>query len=224
MRVLIIEDESQLAKNIAQVFRETAQYAVDISGDGIDGMHLARTSPYDLIVLDLMLPGMAGLDILQHLRAEGKATPILILTARDTSADIIAGLNSGCDDYLTKPFDMGELMARCKALIRRSYGQVSPKIEVGALSVDTGARRVEFEDREIRLTGMEYRTLEYLVMRAGQIVSKTELLEHLYDYNWDRFSNVTEAYISALRRKLDPKRKHHLIETVRGQGYMIREG
>jgi len=224
MRVLIIEDESQLAKNIAQVFRETAQYAVDISGDGIDGMHLARTSPYDLIVLDLMLPGMAGLDILQHLRAEGKATPILILTARDTSADIIAGLNSGCDDYLTKPFDMGELMARCKALIRRSYGQVSPKIEVGALSVDTGARRVEFEDREIRLTGMEYRTLEYLVMRAGQIVSKTELLEHLYDYNWERFSNVTEAYISALRRKLDPKRKHHLIETVRGQGYMIREG
>ena len=223
MRVLIIEDEHRLARNIAQVFRETANYAVDISGEGIDGLHLARTNPYDLIVLDLMLPGMAGLDILQRLRTEGRTTPILILTARDTSADIIEGLNSGCDDYLTKPFDMGELLARCKALIRRSYGQVSPRIQVGPLLVDTTARRVEFDGREIRLTGMEYRTLEYLVMRAGQIVSKTELLEHLYDYNWERFSNVTEAYISALRRKLDPQRKHELIETVRGQGYLMRK-
>ena len=223
MRVLIIEDEGQLAKNVAQVFRETANFAVDISTDGIDGLHLARSNPYDLIVLDIMLPGMDGLEILNHLRSEGKTIPVLILTARDTSADIIAGLNAGGDDYLTKPFDMGELLARSKALIRRSYGQVSPKITVGKLSVDTLARRVEFENREIHLTGMEYRTLEYLVMRAGQIVSKTDLLEHLYDYNWERFSNVTEAYISALRRKLDPRRRQKIIETVRGQGYLIKE-
>ena len=163
MRVLIIEDESQLAQNVACVFRETANYAVDISGEGIDGLHLARTNPYDLIVLDLMLPGMAGLEILQRLRAEGKTTPILILTARDTSADIIEGLNGGCDDYLTKPFDMGELMARCKALIRRSYGQVSPKIELGALSVDTQARRVEFERRASVLLRMNL----YLFVRAS---------------------------------------------------------
>ena len=223
MRVLIIEDELQLAKNIAQVFRETANFAVDISADGIDGWHLARTNPYDLMVLDLMLPGMEGLEILDKLRQEGKNVPVLILTARDASSDIIAGLNAGGDDYLTKPFDMGELLARCKALIRRSYGQVNPKIKVGRLSVDTRARRVEFENKEIRLTAMEYRTLEYLVMRAGQIVSKTELLEHLYDFNWERFSNVTEAYISALRRKLDPRRRHQIIETVRGQGYLIKE-
>jgi len=223
MRILIIEDESRLAENIAQVFRERAGFAVDISTEGMDGFHMANTNPYDLLVLDLMLPGLGGLDILKKLRMEGKVMPVLILTARDTSADIIAGLNAGGDDYLTKPFDMGELLARCKALIRRSYGHVRSKIKVGSLSVDTVARRVELDNRQVRLTGMEYRTLEYLIMRAGQIVSKTELLEHLYDFNWERFSNVTEAYISALRRKLDPRQKYKLIETLRGQGYLLRE-
>jgi two-component system response regulator PhoP len=223
MRVLIIEDEFRLAENIARVFRERAGFAVDISTEGIDGFHMAKTNPYDLLVLDLMLPGLGGLDILDRLRNEGQTMPVLILTARDTSADIIAGLNAGGDDYLTKPFDMGELLARCKALIRRSYGHVSSKIKVGPLSVDTVARRVELDNRQVRLTGMEYRTLEYLIMRAGQIVSKTELLEHLYDFNWECFSNVTEAYISALRRKLDPQQKYKLIETLRGQGYLLRE-
>jgi len=223
MRVLIIEDESRLARNVAQVFDERANFAVDICTEGVDGLHLAKTNPYDLIILDLTLPDIDGLDILGRLRSAGKTVPVLILTARDTSKDIIAGLNSGGDDYLTKPFDMGELVARSKALIRRSYGQTHPKFRVGKLTVDTIARRVSLGEDEVRLTAMEYRTLEYMAMRAGQIVSKTELLEHLYDFNWERFSNVTEVYISALRRKLDPDRQCGLITTVRGQGYLLRD-
>ena len=223
MRVLIIEDESRLAKNIAQVLKESASFATDICTEGTDGLHMAKTNPYDLIVLDLTLPGMDGLDILSKLRSEGKTIPVLILTARDTSSDIITGLNTGGDDYLTKPFDMGELVARCKALVRRSYGQTHPQIKVGKLTIDTVARKVAFNGKEVRLTAMEYRTLEYLAMRAGQIVSKEELLEHLYDFNWERFSNTTEVYISAIRRKLDPDKQHDLIETVRGQGYLLKE-
>jgi DNA-binding response OmpR family regulator len=223
MRVLIVEDESRLARNIAQVLKENANFAVDICTDGIDGLHLAKTNPYDLIVLDLMLPGMDGLEMLDKLRSTGKTVPVLILTARDTSTDIITGFNTGGDDYLTKPFDVGELVARCKALVRRAYGQTHPKIKVGKLTVDTVARRVKFNNSDVRLTAMEYRTLEYLAMRAGQIVSKTELLEHLYDFNWECFSNVTEVYISALRRKLDPDREYDLIETIRGQGYLLKE-
>jgi len=223
MRVLIIEDEARLARNIAQVLKESANYAVDICTEGIDGLHMAKNNPYDLIILDLTLPGMDGLDILMQLRQAGKTTAVLILTARDTSSDIITGLNSGGDDYLTKPFDMGELIARCKALIRRSYGQTKPRIEVGKLSIDTVGRIVKFAGHDIRLTAMEYRTLEYLALRAGQIVSKTELLEHLYDFNWEKFSNVMEVYISALRRKLDPDRQYDVIETVRGQGYILKQ-
>ena len=222
MRVLIIEDESRLARNIAQVLKESAKFAVAVCTEGIDGLHLAKTNPYDLIILDLTLPGIDGLDILRKLRSAGKTVAVLILTARDTSVDIITGFDSGGDDYLTKPFDMGELVARCKALIRRAYGQTHPKIKVGKLTIDTAARRVKFDKVEVRLTAMEYRTLEYLAMRAGQIVSKTELLEHLYDFNWERFSNVMEVYISALRRKLDPGRKYNIIETVRGQGYLLK--
>ena len=223
MRVLIVEDEARLARNIAQVLKESANFAVDVCTEGVDGLHLAKTNSYDLIILDLTLPGMDGLDILGKLRSAGKTVAVLILTARDTSADIITGFDTGGDDYLTKPFDMGELVARCKALVRRAYGQTHPKVEVGKLTIDTVARRVKFNNSEVRLTAMEYRTLEYLAMRTGQIISKTELLEHLYDFNWECFSNVTEVYISALRRKLDPDRKYDLIETVRGQGYLLKE-
>jgi two-component system response regulator PhoP len=222
MRVLIIEDEVRLAKNIAQVFRESGNFAVDMSTDGVDGLHMAKTNPYDLIVLDLTLPGIDGLEILGALRGMHNSVPVLILTVRDTQQDIVTGFNEGGDDYLTKPFDMGELMARCKALIRRSYGQPYPLLEVGRLKVDTAARRVMFNDNEVRLTAMEYRTLEYLAMRTGQIVSKEELLEHLYDFNWERFSNVLEVYIAAIRRKLDPDRRFDPIETVRGQGYCLK--
>ena len=149
MRVLIIEDESRLARNVAQVFDERANFAVDICTEGVDGLHLAKTNPYDLIILDLTLPGMDGLDILSSLRSAGKTVAVLILTARDTSADIIAGFNGGGDDYLTKPFDMGELVARCKALVRRAYGRTHPKVKVGKLTIDTVARRVRFNNSEV---------------------------------------------------------------------------
>ena len=223
MRVLIIEDEQRLAHNIAQVLQEQAGYAVDVSADGTDGLHQARTVAYDLLILDLMLPGVDGMAILRTLRAAGQSVPVLILTARDTPADVVSGLNAGGDDYLTKPFDMGELVARCKALVRRAHGRADPVLRTGDLAIDTLARRVYLAGQEVQLTGMEYRVLEHLVMCAGRIVSKTDLLEHLYDFSWECFSNVIEVYISTLRRKLDPDRRVGLIRTVRGQGYLLQD-
>lgn len=221
MRVLIVEDEVRLARNVAKALEETTSFAVDIATDGEDGRHQALSNPYDLIVLDLMLPKVSGLDILECLRRDGNRVPVLILTARDTTDDIIRGLNTGSDDYLTKPFDMGELIARCQALIRRNYDRPSPVVSVGPLSVDTSSRMVSFRAQPVVLPAMEYRLLEYLVLRAGQIVTKEEIVEHLYDFNAENFSNVVEVYISSLRKKLDPGPAHRLIHTVRGQGYLV---
>lgn len=223
MRVLIIEDEARLARNIAKALKETTSYAVDISADGEDGRHQALSNPYDLIVLDLMLPKIGGLEILRSLRRQGNRVPVLILTARDTTQDIIEGLDSGSDDYMTKPFDLGEFLARCKALVRRTYDRPDPIVRLGELSVDISSRIVTLRGRRISLRAMEYRLLEYLVLRAGQIVSKAEILEHLYDFNAETFSNVIEVHVSALRRKLDSGAPHALIRTVRGQGYVIEE-
>lgn len=219
MRVLIIEDEQRLARNIAKTLRGTAGYAVDVSHDGEDGLHMARDGLYDLILLDLMLPRLDGLELLRLIRAEGVATPVLVLTARDRTEDVIAGLDTGGDDYLTKPFEMGELLARCKALIRRSYDRPDPTIRLGRLEIDTAGRAVRFDGESVVLPAMEYRLLEYLALRAGQIVSKEEILEHLYDFDAERFSNVIEVYISSLRKRLTPES----IRTVRGQGYVLRE-
>jgi DNA-binding response OmpR family regulator len=221
VRVLIVEDEERLARNIARVLAEEASYAVDISTDGEDGLHMARSNPYDLVVLDLMLPTVSGLGILKSLRAEGRGVPVLILTARDTSADIRRGLDMGGDDYLTKPFDMGELVARCKALIRRAYNHPAPVIAVGDLKINTAARSVTFKGKATLLGAMEYRVLEYLAARAGEIVSKEDLLDHLYDFGAEKFSNVIEVYISSLRKRFDPGPRHRLIHTVRGQGYVL---
>jgi len=223
MRVLIIEDEVKLARNIAKAIKETTSYAVDISSDGEDGRHQALSNPYDLIVLDLMLPKVGGLEILASLRREGSRVPVLILTARDTTQDIVRGLNSGSDDYMTKPFDIGELVARCKALVRRTYDRPDPVVRIGALSVDTSSRIVTLRGHRLSLRAMEYRLLEYLVLRAGQIVSKAEILEHLYDFNAETFSNVIEVYISVVRKKLDVGSPDVVIRTVRGQGYVIEE-
>jgi two-component system response regulator PhoP len=223
MRALIVEDEVRLAENIAQVLGERESFACDISTNGVDGLHLAKTNPYDVVILDLMLPGLDGYAVLRQLRHDGHNVPVLILTARDSRADIVAGLDAGSDDYLTKPFDMGELVARCKALVRRAYGHSRPQLQIGRLTVDTVGRNVVCDGQNVRLTATEYRALEYLALRAGQIVSKTELLEHLYDFNWERFSNVLEVHISALRRKLDPQRAYEPIETIRGQGYRLKE-
>ncbi len=223
MRVLIVEDEARLARNIAKAIEETTSYAVDVSTDGEDGRHQALSNPYDLIVLDLMLPKVGGLEILRSLRRQGNRVPVLILTARDTTEAIIEGLDSGSDDYMTKPFEIGELLARCKALVRRTYDRPDPVVRIGELSVDISSRIVTLQGRRISLRAMEYRLLEYLVLRAGQIVSKAEILEHLYDFNAETFSNVIEVHVSALRRKLDAGAPRALIRTIRGQGYVIEE-
>ena len=221
MRVLIVEDERRLAENIAQALTDTTSFAVDISNDGEDGRHMAMTNPYDLIILDLMLPKVGGLEILQSLRGKGQRTPVLILTAKDTTDDIIRGLNLGSDDYLTKPFEMAELIARCRALIRRIYDRPNPVIEVGELSVNMANHSVTFQGGQVVLPAMEYRLLEYLALRAGQLVAKTAIIEHLYEFDSENFSNVVEVYISNLRKRFDPGPHHKLIHTIRGQGYIM---
>lgn len=219
MRILIIEDESRLARNIASVLRETASFAVDIATNGEDGLHLARTNPYDLILLDLMLPKIPGLQVLSALRSQGCCFPVLILTAKDSTEDIVQGLDLGCDDYLTKPFEMAELVARSRALIRRFYDRPDPIIHVGSLEIDHKQRVVRQAGKEHVLPAMEYRLIEFLAMRAGEVVSKEDILEHLYDFDAERFSNVIEVYISSLRRRFGAE----LIQTLRGQGYRLVE-
>jgi len=223
VRVLVVEDESRLAENVARSLEETAGYAVDIALDGEDGLFMAESNPYDVILLDLMLPRLPGLDVLKHLRAQKVHTPVLVLTARDEKESVVELLNAGADDYLTKPFDLGELLARTKALIRRGKGQPSPLLSIGDLEINTVNRTVQRNGRSIQLTAMEYRVLEYLAHRPRAVVSKTELLEHLYDYDWEKFSNVIEVYISGLRRKLDEGSSAQLIHTLRGQGYILQE-
>ena len=223
MRVLIVEDEPRLAENIARSLRESAGYAVDVAADGQEGLFLAESNTYDVVLLDLMLPQMDGMQLLTRIRQAGQLTPVLVLTARDDKESVVALLNAGADDYLTKPFDLGELLARTKALIRRGKGQPSPVLTIGDLQLNTVNRTVQRSDRTIILTAMEYRVLEYLAHRPHAVVSKTELLEHLYDYNWEKFSNVIEVYISGLRRKLDDGSDRQLIHTVRGQGYILQD-
>jgi DNA-binding response OmpR family regulator len=222
MRVLVIEDERRLADNIARSLRESAGYAVDCAYDGEDGLYMAESNPYDLVILDLMLPRVHGREVLANVRKVGHPVPVLILTAVDDRASVVALLNAGADDYVTKPFDLGELIARAKALIRRGKGHSSSILKVLDLEIDTASRGVLKDGRPVTLSAMEYRVLEYLAHRKGAIVSKTELLEHLYDFNWERFSNVIEVYISGLRRKLEDK-NGELIQTLRGQGYILRE-
>ena len=223
MRILIIEDEIKIARNITKVLDEEYSWAVDISTDGEDGRHMAMTNPYDLIILDLGLPKINGIEILKHLRKNGKDTPVLILTARDDTRDIVQGLESGSDDYIVKPFDMRELMARCQALVRRSYGRVDPIIKIGDISINTARHQVIFRKNSIQLSAMEYRLLEYLAMRTGEVVSKTDIIEHLYSFGSENFSNVVEVYISSLRKKLGSGQGGEVIHTLRNQGYVLGE-
>jgi DNA-binding response OmpR family regulator len=223
MRVLIIEDEVRLAENIAASLREACGFAVDVARDGTEGLFLANSNSYDVLVLDLMLPGLSGLALLQSYRGQGSRTPVLVLTARDDKASIVRLFNEGADDYVSKPFDLGELIARLKALIRRGYGHASPKLVVGSLELNTAQFAVRCSGVEVTLTPMEFRVLEYLMHRAGTVISKTELLEHLYDYNWEKFGNVIEVYVSGLRRKLQANGCPRMIQTLRGHGYVLRE-
>ena len=223
MHILVIEDEDRLARNLATAIMRNAGFSVDIALNGEEGLHLATSNTFDCIVLDLMLPVRSGRDVLRSLRAGGYKTPVLILTAQDEKTSIVDLLEQGADDYLAKPFDLGELLARIKVLIRRSSGHASAQLVVADLMLDTNSRTVFRAGRRVELTPMEYRTLEYLMTHHGTVVSKEKLLEHLYDYNWEKFSNVIEVYISALRRKIDGSSAARLIHTLRGHGYVIRK-
>lgn len=221
MRVLVVEDEPRLAENIANGLREGPGYAVDVAHDGEDAMLLCGTTSYDLIVLDLMLPKLSGEEVLKQLRAARIPTPVLVLTAVIETGKTIALLNAGADDYLTKPFDLGELIARSRALIRRGKGASDPMLQVGSLRVHTGEQSVSHGTRTIELSPTEYRILEYLMFRPKVIVSKRELLEHLYDFTWEHHSNVVEAHVSNLRKKLRAVTEADVLETLRGRGYRL---
>ena len=229
MRVLVVEDEGRLAANVARALREGAGYAVDIAHDGRAGpLHGGIGRLTICCYWTLMLPKLDGTlhfrvsPKLTRYRKQDRATPVLVLTARDEKEWVVKMLNAGADDYVAKPFDLGELLARAKALVRRGKGQRSPVISVADLQLDTITRTVHRGQREIALTPMEYRVLEYLGHRPRAVVSKAELLEHLYDYNWEKFSNVIEVYISGLRRKIDDRQPIKLIHTMRGHGYVLR--
>ena len=216
MRALIVEDHAPLAAQLRDALAE-AGFVADLAADGEEALFLGETEPYDVVVLDLGLPRLDGLTVLKRWRAAGRVMPVLILTARDAWSEKVAGLNAGADDYLAKPFVMPELVARLQALVRRAHGHVSPEIALGRLVVDTAAQRVLLDGAPVRLTGLEYRLLAYLALRAGQVVSKTELTEHLYAQDFDRDSNTLEVMVGRLRRKLG----EGMIETLRGQGYRL---
>jgi two-component system response regulator PhoP len=221
MRVLVVEDEVRLADNLAAALREGPGFAVDCAEDGELGEQLAKQGCYDLIVLDLMLPKVDGLTMLRRLRSCDNSTPVLILTAKDGTASTIELLNAGADDYLSKPFDLGELIARAKALIRRGKGASHPVLVIADIEVNTLEQTVRRAGRLVDLSPTEYRILEYMVHRPRVIVSKRELLEHLYDYNWEHHSNVIEAHISNLRKKLMAHSDQQAVETLRGRGYRL---
>jgi two-component system response regulator PhoP len=224
VRILVIEDERRLAHNIARSLREACGYAVDIAFSGEEGLYMAEENTHDALCLDLMLPGLSGTEVLRRLRAANVRTPVLILTARDETASVVSLLNQGADDYLAKPFDLDELKARLQALIRRRQGHADSVLTVGDLEMDVARAVVRRGGMALSLSPMEYRVLEYLMHRPGIIVTKNNLLEHLYDFNWEKFSNVVEVYIWGLRKKIDAEHDVKLIHTLRGHGYMLRVG
>ncbi|MEL6748410.1 MAG: response regulator transcription factor [Pseudomonadota bacterium] len=214
MRILVVEDEVTLSKQL-QTWLEDGGYVVDVAHDGADGHHLGDTEPYDLAVLDLGLPTMDGLSILEAWRKAGRTMPVLILTARDRWSDKVAGIDAGADDYLAKPFHAEELMARIRALLRRAAGLASNTIVCGQLELDAKLARVTFNGEPIKLTSHEYRLLAYLMHHQERVVSRTELVEHMYDQDFDRDSNTIEVFIGRLRKKIPADH----IKTVRGLGY-----
>ena len=218
MRILVVEDEASLRAQLEAQLRK-AGYAVDSAADGEDGFYLGRENPFDLAVVDLGLPKLSGIDVIQRWREAGRRFPVLILTARGRWQDKVEGLNAGADDYLAKPFQAEELHARIKALLRRASGVTQPVLHCGPIALDIGARSVQIDNRPLDLTGYEYKVLEYLMLNRGKVVSKTELTEHVYEQDFDRDSNVIEVFIGRLRRKLDPDNRYQPVETLRGRGY-----
>ena len=220
MRLLVLEDEPALRDTLAQQFR-TAGFTIDAAADGVEGEFAGLEYPIDVAVVDLGLPGRSGLEAIRAWRKAGKTFPVLILTARDSWQEKVAGLDAGADDYVTKPFRFEEVLARVQALLRRSGGWSQPLLKCGAVELDTRAQEVRVGGAAVELTAFEYRLLEYLMLRAGQVVSKAELTEKLYEQDFERDSNTIEVFIGRLRRKLDPDNRHQPIETLRGRGYRI---
>ncbi|TVR58810.1 MAG: DNA-binding response regulator [Candidatus Competibacteraceae bacterium] len=221
MRILIIEDEAPLLERVTAQLREQG-YAVDTAADGRTGLYLGQEYPLDAAVVDLGLPDLSGIEVIRRWRAAGRRFPILILTARGRWQDKVEGLEAGADDYLVKPFYTEELLARLRALIRRTGGWTQAVLHCESIALDTGAQRVTLAGQPVELTAYEYKLLEYLMLHAGTVVSKTELTEHLYQEDEDRDSNVLEVLLGRLRRKLDPNRDLNPIETLRGRGYRFR--
>jgi len=218
MRILIVEDDKDLNTQLAESLRE-AGYVIDQAYDGEEGHFLGDTEPYDAVVLDLGLPIMDGVTVLENWRREGRKMPVLILTARDRWSDKVSGIDAGADDYVTKPFHMEEILARLRALLRRATGHATSELSYGELVLDTRTSKVTENGQAIKLTSLEYRLLAYLMHHKGRTVSRSELVEHLYDQDFDRDSNTVEVFVGRIRRKL----KTDIIETVRGLGYLISE-
>lgn len=215
MRLLVVEDEPRLLRSLAQALREE-NYAVDVAENGVDGLHKAASCDYDAVLLDVMLPQLDGWEVLRRLRLQ-KRTPVLMLTARDTPADRVRGLDTGADDYLVKPFDLAELLARVRALIRRSAGETSPVLTLGEVVLDTRTRTAARAGSVVALTAREYAIVEFLALHRGEVVSRSALYEHLFDETEDTLSNLLDVHVSSLRKKLG----HDLIATRRGQGFCI---
>ena len=216
MRVLLVEDDPDLSRQLKASLAD-AGYAVDYAPDGEEAQFLGETEPYDAVVLDLGLPKTDGVTVLERWRKAGMASPVLILTARGAWSEKVAGFDAGADDYLTKPFHTEELLARLRALVRRAAGHAQPALACGALRLDPKAARASVDGEPLRLTSLEYRLLHYLMLHQGRVISRTELVEHLYDQDFDRDSNTIEVFVGRLRKKIGPDR----IETVRGLGYRI---
>ena len=219
MRALVVEDDRDLARQITDALTENG-YAGDTAYDGEEGHFLGDTEPYDIIVLDIGLPVMDGIEVLEQWRAAELSVPVLVLTARDRWREKIAGLDAGADDYVTKPFQMEEVLARIRALVRRSTGNVSPVLSVGPVSLDPSASQVTVEDRQIKLTAHEYKLLAYMMHHAGKVLSRTELIEHIYAQDFDKDSNTIEVFVGRLRKKLGVE----VIHTIRGLGYKMPDG
>jgi DNA-binding response OmpR family regulator len=220
MRILLVEDYAPVRESVAQALEE-AGFAVDASGDGEEGLWYGQSGEYDVLVLDIVLPKVDGLSILKALRQGGNQTPVLLLTAKDTVADRVIGLDVGADDYLVKPFALEELLARVRALLRRKYETADPVIRVRDLEVDTVGRVVRRGGERIDLTAREYALLEFLAHRVGEVVSRTDIWEHVYDFHSTVESNVVDVYIGYLRKKMEGPDRPRLIHTRRGQGYVL---
>jgi len=218
VRLLVIEDDATLRETLTNKLGD-AGFATEQAADGKEGLHYALEYPIDLAIIDIGLPEMSGLDIIREVRKQGKSYPILILTARDRWEDKVDGLDAGADDYVVKPFQFEEVIARVNALVRRSGGWASSIMTAGPISLDLSRQEVKVNDVVIELTSYEYKIIEYLIVRAGQVISKTELTERLYDQDFERDSNVIEVFVGRLRKKLDPDNTIQPIETLRGRGY-----